>query len=452
MSEQAAPIRGLRTMAVVRWILLAFVAIVAAGTWWRFALAPEDGGDRPDRYYCPMHPQIRAPEAGTCPICFMNLEPIPHDGAPHRHDAGASDAGAPELELAPVMLTTERRQRAGIATIPARRVTLEASERWPASIEASEGARAEVRVRANAFVERLAIRSSNVVVRAGQTLAWVYSPELVSAQEELLLARRMAEPASPEHAAVESAARERLALLGMSARDVELLIEEGRARRTIPVRAPIGGHVTRFDAAVGGYATPEALLFEITDLSRVRVVATPFARDLSWLAAGGSAGSPEGEPGRESPAASARFEPHEGDPIAITLELVEPQVREGTRTLRVRFTADAGELGAAFRPGDVGEVIVRRPPTEAVVVPRDAVIDVGTVRYVFVEREPGLFEPRPIEIGELHEEQRVVTAGLEAGERVVARGAFVLDSESRLQAALAPAPRTGGTGDAGASP
>src|SRR6185503_20075926 len=103
------------------------------------------------------------------------LEPIPDQHAAVV-DAGVADGGPEEVALAPVMLTTERRQRAGIATVRAHRLSIEGTERWAASIEASEGARAEVRVRADAFVERIAIAQSNVAVRAGQTLAQVYSP------------------------------------------------------------------------------------------------------------------------------------------------------------------------------------------------------------------------------------------------------------------------------------
>src|SRR5690606_14285531 len=172
---------------------------------------------------------------------------------------------------------TERRQRAGIAVVAARRVALEGAERWPAFVEVDEGARAEVRVRAGAFVERLAIRQSDVRVRAGQTLAEVYSPEILRAQEELLLAHRWA--AGGREAGVAASPRERLELLGMSARDIDAMLASGRARRTIPLRAPISGWITRFEAVLGSYATPETRLYEITDLSRVRVVATPFASD-----------------------------------------------------------------------------------------------------------------------------------------------------------------------------
>ncbi len=413
--EASEPIRGLRAMAVVRWVLLVLVAVLSAGTWWHFVFASEPVSDgRADRYYCPMHPDIRSADPGTCPICYMSLEPIPTAEPSETGEAEPDEDH--EIALAPVMLTTERRQRAGIATVPARRTSIEAPMRWPASVELSEGARAEVRVRADAFVERVAIRGTRAVVRAGQPLAWVYSPEILRAQEELLVASRWQ---GPEAAQTVSAARQRLVLLGVSERDIDAIVESGQAKRTIPVRAPIGGQVTQFSAVVGTYATPSLVLYEITDFSKVRVVATPLEPDLGWLS---------GE-------LAARFEPRSGEAVPLSFELLEPDVAGDTRASRVRFSASA-----ALRPNDIGEVWVERPAREALVVPRDAVIDNGTRRYVFVEREGGLFEPRTVEIGELASEERIVTGGLEEGERVVARGAFVLDSESRLQAALAPAP------------
>lgn len=421
--EVSQPIRGLRTMAVVRWALLVLVAVLAAGTWWHFVFATDPVSDgRPDRYYCPMHPDIRSADSGTCPICYMSLEPIP-TSAPGESGGEEESAEEHEIALAPVMLTTERRQRAGITTVPAERTSIEAPMRWPASVELSEGARAEVRVRADAFVERVAIRGTRAVVRAGQPLAWVYSPEILRAQEELLVASRWN---GAEAAQTVSAARQRLRLLGVSERDIDSIVASGQAKRTIPVRAPIGGQVTQFSAVVGTYATPSLVLYEITDFSKVRVVATPLEPDLGWLSA----------------ELAARFEPRSGEAVPLSFELLEPDVAGDTRASRVRFSASA-----ALRPNDIGEVWIERPAREALVVPRDAVIDNGTRRYVFVEREGGLFEPRTVEIGELAGERRIVTAGLEEGERVVARGAFVLDSESRLQAALAPAPAEEGSHD-----
>lgn len=429
----AAPIPGMRAMAIVRWAILVAVAALAAGTWWTFVLREAPAAQGEPRFYCPMHPQIRAAEPGTCPICYMRLEPIPDADHAHEehqgHEHGAGVDAAATLEPVPVMLTTERRQLAGIATEPARRIAIEAAARWPAVIEARDGARAEVRVRTEAFVERLAVREPGVRVRAGQVLAWVYAPEILRAAEELRAALRWPAIPGTELAAggsavpsAEAALRERLVLLGVAPSDVDTLLEGERPARTVPLRAPIAGHITRLGAVRGAYAGPDAVLFEITDLSRIRVVASAESTELPML---------------ESDSSATYVSRAGGDGVAVDLELVEPRVETDTRTARVRFLARNPEI--SLRPGDIGEVRVLGATREQLVVPRDAVIDTGERRYVFVEREGGLFEPRSVELGALRGEHRVILSGLEPGERVVARGAFVLDSESRLQAALAPA-------------
>lgn len=439
-SQPSAPIRGLRAMAVVRWLLLIGVAVLAGATWWHFVLRTEPVAEGPDRYYCPMHPQIRSPVPGTCPICYMNLEPIPDE---RTASASGVDEGPVEPDepsgpgLATVMLTTERRQTSGIRTVAVRRASIGGTVRWPATIEAREGARGEVRVRTEAFVERVAVRETGARVRAGQVLAWVYSPEILRASEEMLAAHRWRAGATEgERAAelslgaAEEQAHERLRLLGVPDDEIERMVSSGRGDRRIPLRAPISGYVTRFEAVVGTYAMPETVLYEITDLSRVRVVASAFGDDVEAA----------------SRSARARFVPRDGGAeIDLALELVEPALASETRTARVRFLA--ANRGTELLPGQIGEVVIERPAHDALLVPRDAVIDVGSSRHVFVERERGVFEPRVVEVGALHGDDREIVAGLVAGEVVVARGAFVLDSESRLQAALAPeAPSTAEAG------
>ena len=117
--------------------------------------------------------------------------------------------------------------------------------------------------------------------------------------------------------------------------------------------------------------------------------------------------------------------------------MVEPLVAAETRTGRVRFVGKNAD--GALRPGDIGEIRLTLPSEERLLVPRDAVIDHGTFRYVFVEQAQGVFSPRVVEVGPLFGDERAVTSGLDDGARVVIRGAFLLDSESRLEASLAPA-------------
>jgi hypothetical protein len=424
-------IPGLRAMAAVRWLILFGSAALALGTWWNFVAREPFAVRGETRFYCPMHPQITSSGPGHCPICFMRLEPIPD---PRATGARAwTDAGSPEPEpaLVPVMLTTERRQLAGIASVPVRRRAIGDALRLPATVEAREGARYEVRVRVPAFVEHAPVRETGVRVRGGQPLVEVYAPEIVQAQEELLLAARWTangtDAPGPEGAGLVERARERLERLGVAPRDIDAIVATGRISRTVPIRAPASGWVIERTAVVGAYAQPDAPLFVIADLTRVWVVASAFPEELASLA-----------PGME-----ARFVPSEGgSPIPITLDRIVPTLESAARTASVRFVA--ANPGLRLLPGGIGEVEIELPPREHLVVPRDAVIDTGLARYVFVEREGGWFEPRPVEIGPLFGDERAIASGLAEGERVVARGAFVLDSESRLQSALAPRALTDG--------
>lgn len=443
MSPAPSLQRSLRVMAIVRWVLLALVASVAAGTVYRFALAPEKAATGPDRYYCPMHPQIRSAAPGSCPICYMTLEPIPAErGKGVTEDAGvpieagaapeALAAGTQPPGLADVMLTIERRQSIGVGTSPATRRAVSRELRLPTVIEAPERALSELRVRTPGFVERVAPFETGQRVTAGTPLVYLYAPEILRAEEELFAAKRLDSLALGIDAGMSShdglgdditrSAEQRLLLLGLDKSDIERIVASGKAERVVPVRAPSSGVITARNVAVGTYATPETMLFQITDLSKVWATATVAPEDLSLISVG----------------TRAEFRVRgRGASYPVEATLVEPLVAAETRTGRVRFVGKNAEGG--LRPGDIGEIVLSLASEPRLLVPRDAVIDHGTFRYVFVEQAQGVFSPRVVAIGPLFGEERAILSGLEEGTRVVTRGAFLLDSESRLEASLAPA-------------
>ncbi len=429
-------IRGMRAMAVVRWIIFTAMAVVAAGTWYVFELREEPAAHGPDRFYCPMHPQIRSHDAGTCPICFMKLEPIPEERGATAPPAGPS-ASAPTQpgpgETPPgtrqVMLTTERQQTVGIAVTEAEERSLSRELRFSAMVDSPQRAMSEVRVRTDAFVEQVNPAEAGQTVKAGEPMVWIHSADLVRAQNELLLAaaspmaHSASDSASPSaESPLVEAARDRLGLLGMHKVDIDAVLKAGKPKRLVPVRALSSGVVAEKRAVMGSVASPQDLLFRIVDLEKTWVVATVPNEELA-LVRGGLAGVFQTQSGAGK--------------LEVEASVVEPAVAAETRTARVRFLAKKGE--ALPLPGEIGTVVVSLPEAPYVVVPRDAVIDTGEARYVFIEVSPGVFEPRTVRTGALLGEQRAIEAGVKKGERVVARGAFVLDSESRLQAALAPA-------------
>lgn len=429
-----APIRGLRVMAVVRWVLLALVTGLAAYTVWTFWRPQGNSAQvaRVNRYYCSMHPQIRSPDPGTCPICHMDLVPIPPEllsgaaSSPPRPNASAASPS----DVIPVSMSPERQRSIGMATTAVVRDSLGDHLRVPGVISVPETGVAEVRVRASGFVERVAVRETGVRVTRGQTLAWIYSPEIYRAQEELLAATRWNASATntgtPPIGApdIVPAARQGLALLGLTEADIEGILHSGQPLRAIPVRAPSSGYVTRFNAVLGFRADPEMVLYEISDLSRVWIIASVYERDLSNVHVGMEA--------RFSTTNSTSAQ------LAARVDLIEPELNEATRSARVRLVVANRDL--ALRPGQYGEVTFELPSSEGLFVPRDAVIRTGEHDYVYVNTAGDRFEPRSVRTGVALGERIQVLEGVAAGDRVVTRGSFMLDSESRLEASLAAVP------------
>lgn len=452
--------RRLRAMAAVRWILLAAVSALASHTTWTYWGPPSRARHdaRADRYYCPMHPQIRSGDPGECPICHMSLEPIPAERQQGNADPltsrTADDAGGLTVPtpdagalpaLVPIVVALDRQQSIGVSTALVTSVRSAAQLRLPGVVEVPENATTRVHVRAAGYLERAAVRQTGVRVARGQVLAWVFSPQVFQTELELLRAHRWtAESAGrdgallgvPGNAAeIARAGRQSLELLGVDATDIDAIVRSGEAMRAVPIRAQSSGYVMRFAAIPGSYVAPEMTLFEIADLSRVWIVASLYERDLPHV----------------RPGMIARFAvPGTDAPTRGRVVLVEPDVAVATRTARVRV--EALNPTTALRPGQYGEVLFELAASERLGVPRDAVIDTGDHRYVFVDLGGGRFAPRSITTGALIGDFIEVAAGLRAGERVVVRGGFMLDSESRLQASLAAVPASDvGPGDATAT-
>ena len=419
-APEAKP-RGVLFMAIVRWLLLLAMSALAFYSVRRFGI----GGHtvetvREARYYCPMHPQITSPDPGECPICHMTLEPIPRDRTSAR--VSPNDAGS---EVPSIALSPERRQAIDVSTTPVVRRTVTDPLRVPAVVAARENGVSQVHVRSPAFVERVVVRETGVRVGAGEVLAWIYSPAIYRAEQDLFAVSRWtagADAGVPDDASrMSTAARETLRLLGVDERDLASILRGGTPQRDIPVRATSGGVITQRAAVPGTYAQPETVLYEISDLSHVWVLASVFERDLPRVRRGDI----------------ARFRANGDDQdIDARVSLVEPSIDAMTRTARVRL--DVPNPGLRWRPGAFGEVRFAMAARDVLVVPRDAVVDTGEARYVFVETGNGEFSPRIVVAGSTVGEFTEVVSGIAEGDRIVVRGGFLLDAETRLRAVIRP--------------
>lgn len=372
------------------------------------------GGASARRFTCPMHPEVVRDAPGECPKCHMDLEPV---AAP---EGGAPDAGAHAPFTAPVSLALDRRQAIGVRTTPVAMRELASPLRLPASVAAPESGAAEVHVRASGYLEHVAVAETGTRVRRGQELATLYSPEIDQLELELGASRALGD--GEASARVREGLSRRLELLGVPSATVARVAATGTPVRGTSITAPIDGVVVQRAAVLGAFVGPETALYAIVDLSRAYVVATAAERDLPALAKG----------------AKARFVSGAGEGVAVSADLVYPTVDPETRRGKLRLRPSEGARLPS--PGTTGFVDVEASARRALVVPRDALVDVGTGAYVFVEGADGTLASRTVETGaEAGDDAVEVRAGLAAGERVVSSATFLVDSESRLRASLAGA-------------
>lgn len=283
---------------------------------------------------------------------------------------------------------------------------------------------ASVTVRFAGYVERLLVDFTGRSVREGEPLAEVYSPELLAAQEELLLAARLQEESSssvvpgvqPSSADLVDAARQRLLLWGVSGGQIDQVLADGQARRTLILYAPVAGVVIEKNVLVGQSVMAGQSLYTIADLTELWVDAEVREADAGLV--------------HEGDAVSVEMSALPGRLIPGRIEYVYPTLENQARTLRARVAiANPGRL---LRPGMYATVRIQSAGRSALTVPAAAVFDTGERRVVFVDMSGGRILPQEVEVGRISGELAEVLAGLEPGQRVVTSAQFLLDSESNL--------------------
>ena len=372
---------------------------------------------------CPMHPEVTSDRPGHCPICKMSLvkakAPAP---APSTTDE-ARPAG-----FAPIVLDEEQQKRLGLKTITVARAPLGGVLRTTGRVAIDETRVHRVTARFEGYIEKLYADYTGKLVKQGEPLAAIYSPELVASQEELLLATRsqseLSKSGLPD---MTRSARERLRRYGITEADIDQLVARGTVERTSILRAPRSGFVTQKSTVAGAKVNGNDSLFEIVDLSTLWVVADVYENELPRLRVGQSA------------VVTLAYWPGRRWQGKVTQIL--PTVDDKTRTIKVRIALENPKY--ELKPEMFCTVELQAPPREALVIDEDALIESGTRQLVFLVREGGQLEPRQIETGLRADGKVEVLRGLVTGDRVAAGASFLLDSESRLRAAVSELPSHG---------
>jgi membrane fusion protein, copper/silver efflux system len=424
------------------------------------AAAPAPSARRILYYVDPMHPAYTSDKPGIAPDCGMQLEPVYADAdavpaaSPQRKVLYYRDPQAPTYTaqkaglnpetgntLEPVYDTSsrpapppgainvspERQQVIGVKFATVERGGATRAIRAVGTVTADETRIGHVHTRVEGWADKVFVDFTGAVVKAGQPMLSIYSPEMLASQQELLLAARERElmkgnPLASAAAHGESlfeATRRRLELWNLSDEQILQVLNTGEPIRSVTVVAPMAGFVTARNVFPNQKVTPDTDLYTITDLARVWIVADVFESDITAIKVGDPA--------------YVSFSNGSAPPLGAKVSYIQPQVDPATRTLRVRL--DAANPGLLMKPDMFVSVDFGVAATPQLTVPAGAVVDTGERQTAFVDLGDGYLEPRRVVVGERFGDRVAITSGLSAGERVVSSGTFLIDSESQLRAA-----------------
>ena len=396
-------------------------------------------------YVCPMHPDVTSDEPGTCPICGMALVPVrpspaatidgdtereplyyrhPHDPSitspvPRKDEMGmdfvpvyGDAAGGTE---GVVLLSAAMTNNLGVRTAAARKGRIGQPVETFGNVEFDERGRVEVRVRAEGYVERLAVRAEGEQVARGQRLFEVFSPRLAAAQREYLHALQLGDET------LIAASESRLRALGLGETAVRDLAGSRKPSARVSYYAPTTGVVTSLGVRDGGLAEPGMSAMTLVPVDRLWVVAEV----------------PEAEAARVEPGQRARlsFEALPGERFEAQVIEVLPRLRTETRTLQARL--EIRNPGGQLAAGMLADVVIETSPgEETVLIPTEALIRTGRSERVVVALGEGRFTSREVIAGRESGQEVAIRAGLSPGEVVVTSGQFMIDSESQVRQSL----------------
>jgi len=341
--------------------------------------------------------------------------------------ADESDSAGPAgaVKIDPVLV-----QKMGVRTGMAMERSMSKLISTPARIVFNEESLTMVHSKFSGWAEQVLVNKTGEPVKKGQPLLTIYSPELVSTQEEYLLAlanaRVLAKSSMQEiredAKRLVSATRKRLAYFDIPEEVIRQLEQSGEVKRDLPINSPFTGTVIDIKVEAGHYITPKQRLYRIADLSIVWVYADVYEPDLPWI--------------RPGDMAMIQVASQPGKKFSGTIDYIYPYEEGTTRTVRVRLIFDNRD--GSLKPGMFADITIHAGKRDKVLaVPSEAIVRSGSKDQVFVVTGPGVFEPRLVVTGLEADGFTEIVKGLSQHARVVTSAQFLIDSESKLKEATA---------------
>ncbi len=360
---------------------------------------------------CTMHPSVRESHPGKCPICGMDLVPVKKSASP--------DTTGTDLSFS---VSAEKQRLAGVTFATVERKPIDKVIRAYGRVTYDETRLAVVNLRVSGWIEKLFVDFTGQPVGKGAPLFSLYSPDLVSAQSEYLLARKtaMSTGSLSKDEDLVRTARERLRLWQLSDEQIRQLEERGTPETRVVIGSPASGFVVEKMALEGMRVEPGMTLYKIADLSTVWVQAEIYEYDLPLVHVGQHA--------------TISFAGPDRSVIEGKVAYIDPVLQAETRAARVRI--ELANPKGRLKPDMYADVALHADLGARLVIPETAVLRTGERQIVFVNRGDGAFELRFVKLGVRGEGEYEVSDGLEEGEHVVSSANFLIDAESNVQGVL----------------
>ncbi|WP_321374035.1 efflux RND transporter periplasmic adaptor subunit [uncultured Draconibacterium sp.] len=353
---------------------------------------------------CSMHPQIRQPEPGDCPICGMDLIPLEEE------QNGEVDPNAVSMSATAMQLANIKTTIVG-AVEPLKVVRLNGKVQEDERLIFSQSSHIPGRI------EDLLVNFTGDYVQKGQVIASVYSPDLVTAQEELFEAQKIKD-SQPQ---LFEAAKAKLKNWKLTDEQISQILSSGTAQQTFDVRAEVSGYVTQKKVNTGDYVRRGQAIYEIADLSKVWILFDVYESDLTWINKGDKV--------------SYTIESLPGETFEGTIDYLDPVINPKTRVAKARVVQSNKGLKLKPEMFVSGKVEAKLPQTDALVVPKTAVMWTGVRSVVYVKSETGqgvYFNMREVDLGPALGESYVVENGVQQGEEIAVNGTFSIDAAAQL--------------------
>lgn len=376
-----------------------------------FACSNSDNSNKNEKEYwtCTMHPQVHKDGPGACPICGMDLIKKVADDT-----ADVSEKSDMEGMLT---LTTDKQVLANVSTVKIKNERLDKELSAYSFMDFVEQNRKTIPAKFNGRIEKLFVDKTGDYIKKGQPLFEIYSPDLVQAQNDYLIAFSNNKN---QNSSLTEASKKKLELFGLTSNQIDELKNAGKINLTLTYYSPVSGTVIEKKVQEGMYVNEGTAIYEVAELSTLWNIAEVNETDLSTVKLGSKV--------------KLKLKAYPGEEFTGRVTFIYPVINPQTRTVKIRseFSSQSNKL----KPQMYGETIFSTDAGTGLLIPAEAVIFSGNRNVVWVKTSDGMFEARNVELGQKFGDKYQLISGLSEGDEVAASGGFLIDSESQLKTGM----------------